>query len=99
MTTRFAIATRALFVDRQASQNVAVKLPPTIAAQWAEARLAWMRWLARHRLGRSIAHLDDRLLADIGLGPHDLAFAERLIRGRAASLPKSWSLEEPGQIR
>jgi uncharacterized protein YjiS (DUF1127 family) len=94
MTTRFAMATREAFVDRQASENVAVKLPPTIAAQWAEFRSAWLRWLAHHRFRRSIAHLDDRLLADIGLGPQELGFAERLIRGRAASLPKSWSLGE-----
>jgi uncharacterized protein YjiS (DUF1127 family) len=38
------------------------------------------RWLARERLGRSIAHLDDRLLADAGFTPHDLGLGERLMR-------------------
>jgi len=41
-----------------------------------------MRFVARHRLRRSIAHLDDRLLADIGLSRQDLGFAERLARSR-----------------
>jgi hypothetical protein len=42
------------------------------------------RWLARERIGRSIAHLDDRLLADVGLCPRDLGLGERLIRRYAA---------------
>jgi uncharacterized protein YjiS (DUF1127 family) len=39
-----------------------------------------MRLLACRRLGRSIAHLDDRLLADIGLSSQDLGSAERFAR-------------------
>jgi hypothetical protein len=42
-----------------------------------------MRRLARHRLHRSIAHLDDRLLADIGLGSAHLGFGVRFARSRA----------------
>jgi hypothetical protein len=38
----------------------------------------------RNRLARSIAHLEDRLLADIGLSSQHLGFAERLARGKAA---------------
>ena len=71
-----------------ARQREAVKLPPAIASRWIALRSAWMHWLARHRLSRSIAHLDDRLLADIGLGPEDLGVAERYTRHRAADLEK-----------
>jgi hypothetical protein len=39
--------------------------------------------LARRRLARSIAHLDDRLLADIGLNSEDLGFSERFARRSA----------------
>ena len=37
-------------------------------------------WRARYRLRRSIAHLDERLLADVGLHPRDLGFGQRLMR-------------------
>jgi uncharacterized protein YjiS (DUF1127 family) len=50
-------------------------------------------WSARRRLRQSIAHLDERLLADIGLDPEDLGFAERFARRRAANLQNFWSLE------
>jgi uncharacterized protein YjiS (DUF1127 family) len=62
-------------VERRARVHATV-----IASRWADVRSAWTRSLARHRLQRSIAHLDDRLLADIGLGPQDLGFAERFAR-------------------
>jgi uncharacterized protein YjiS (DUF1127 family) len=62
------------------------RLPALVASRWAELRSAWKRRAGRHRLARSVAHLDDRLLADIGLGPEDLAFAERLARRRATGL-------------
>jgi uncharacterized protein YjiS (DUF1127 family) len=65
-------------------QGKVVQLPPAIASRWREVRSALTHWLARRRLGRSIAHLDDRMLADIGLGPEDLGFSERSIRRRAA---------------
>jgi uncharacterized protein YjiS (DUF1127 family) len=51
-----------------------------IATGWAALRARLTGWLARERLGRSIAHLDDRLLADAGFTPHDLGLGERLIR-------------------
>ena len=41
-------------------------LPAAIASRWVEFRSAWNRQASRRRLARSIAHLDDRLLADIG---------------------------------
>ena len=53
---------------------------PAIASSWQEIRSLVARWSARQRLRRSIAHLDDRRLADAGLGPQDLGLGERLIR-------------------
>ena len=53
------------------------KLPAAIASRLLQFQSAWTRLLARRRLARSIAHLDDRLLADIGLSSQDLGFAER----------------------
>ena len=43
-------------------------------------RLSAARWAARRRLSRSITHLDDRLLADVGLRPQQRGFSDRLIR-------------------
>jgi hypothetical protein len=51
-----------------------------VLAGWAALKSLPARWLARQRLGGSISHLDDRLLADIGLDPRDLGLGERLIR-------------------
>ena len=64
-------------------ERAAGTLSATIASRMAELRSAWERQASRRRLARSIAHLDDRLIADIGLGPEDLGFAERHARGRA----------------
>jgi uncharacterized protein YjiS (DUF1127 family) len=55
---------------------------------WAKIRQAWKRWSARRRLDQSVAHLDDRLLADIGLSAEDLSVTERLARRQAASFAK-----------
>jgi uncharacterized protein YjiS (DUF1127 family) len=57
-----------------------------IASRMARLRFAWERQVSSRRLARSIAHLDDRLLADIGLSAKDLGFAERVARGRAANI-------------
>jgi uncharacterized protein YjiS (DUF1127 family) len=53
-------------------------------------RSAWARRLERHRLARSISHLDDRLLADIGLSSEHLGFAERVARSRATCGSAYW---------
>ena len=63
---------------------------------WAALRLQVVRWLARQRLGRSIAHLDDRLLADAGFNPRDLGLGERLIRRHVAG-GDIWRLDRSGR--
>jgi uncharacterized protein YjiS (DUF1127 family) len=86
--TRFEMAIVEAFPDCGASEGEAAKLPPrAIAVRWTELRCAWIRWLARERLHRSIAHLDDRLLADIGLGREHLGFPERFARRHIARRP------------
>jgi hypothetical protein len=55
-----------------------------LVSGWSALRLSVARCAARRRLARSITHLDDRLLDDIGLAPQKRGFAERLIRRYAA---------------
>jgi len=93
MTTRLEMAMPEAFVDCRARRAEATKVSIAIASRWKELRCAWMRWSALRRLGQSIAHLDERLLADIGLNPEDLGFAESFARRRAANLQNFWSLE------
>ncbi|MGB9369723.1 MAG: hypothetical protein WCE79_27330 [Xanthobacteraceae bacterium] len=52
----------------------------TIRSQWMALRERLARISARRRLARSIAHLDDRLLADAGLAPDDRGLGDRLVR-------------------
>jgi len=63
---------------------------PAISPAWVAVQAAVARWLARLRFTSSIAHLDDRLLADAGLKPRDLGLAEHLIRHFAAG-SEMWS--------
>jgi uncharacterized protein YjiS (DUF1127 family) len=58
----------------------AAAMAPSLRAGWTALKLLPARWLERGRRSSSIAHLDDRLLADVGLGPSDLGLGERLIR-------------------
>jgi uncharacterized protein YjiS (DUF1127 family) len=59
-------------------------VPPSVRSGWAELKQLPARWLSRQRLSGSIAHLDDRLLADAGFSRRDLGLGERLIRRFAA---------------
>jgi uncharacterized protein YjiS (DUF1127 family) len=93
MTTRLETVMPEAFVDCRARRTAATKLSLAILSRWTELRCAWNRWSVRRRLRQSIAHLDERLLADIGLDPEDLGFAERFARRRAANLQAFWSLE------
>ena len=89
MTTWFGTAMPGAVAGSRV-ETAAIKLPAGIASGWTQLRSAWMRRLARRRLRQSIAHLDDRLLADVGLGPQDLGLGERLAR-RFAAPGNVWS--------
>ena len=82
MTIRSDVAMQGIPADR-ATKHATAKLSAAFASRLEELQSAWMRRTGRRRLAQSIAHLDDRLLADIGLGPQDLGFAERVARSRA----------------
>jgi uncharacterized protein YjiS (DUF1127 family) len=86
MSGRSYVAMSGAALEYHPRQRATAKLHAAIASRLAELRSAWDRRAARCRLARSIAHLDDRLLADIGLSPEDLGFAERVTRTRATSL-------------
>ena len=77
MTIRSGGAMPGIPVHHRARPHPTVSLPDAIASRLLQFQSAWTRLLARRRLRRSIAHLDDRLLADIGLSPQDLGLAER----------------------
>lgn len=62
-------------LDRGAMRRDAAQRP-----LWLALKAVAARWLARQRRSASIAHLDDRLLADAGFKPKDLGLGERLIR-------------------
>jgi uncharacterized protein YjiS (DUF1127 family) len=85
MTGQSHMALPSALLEYHARQRATAKLPAVIATRLIELRSAWKRQVRRRRLARSIVHLDDRLLADIGLGPEDLGFAERVARSRATA--------------
>jgi len=60
-------------------------LATAVHASWAAVRSALARAAVRRRLARSIAHLDDRLLADAGLSAQQRGLGERLMRFAASS--------------
>jgi uncharacterized protein YjiS (DUF1127 family) len=86
MRTRLQMTMPESFAGSGARQGEWTKLTDAIASQWTKLHCSWTRWSARRRLRRSVAHLDDRLLADIGLSAEDLSVTERLARRQAASL-------------
>jgi hypothetical protein len=67
-------------LERRAVGREATTAVPLVRAGWTALKSVLARWLSRHRLSGSIAHLDDRLLADAGFDPSDLGLGERLIR-------------------
>ena len=80
--TQFHMALPGTLADR-AREPATAKLSEGFASRFAELQSAWSRRVGRRRLARSIAHLDDRLLADIGLSAENLGYAERVVRSRA----------------
>ena len=83
MTARSDLAMQGALADRERQPAMAT-LSAAIASRLSDLRSAWMRRVGRRRLARSIAHLDDRLLADIGLSAEHLGIFERVARSRAA---------------
>lgn len=77
MTTDAATAISGSLLHRRAIARKGAAATPRWSAPWSLLR----SWTTRHRLSRSIAHLNDRLLADAGLTPGDLGLGESLIRG------------------
>jgi uncharacterized protein YjiS (DUF1127 family) len=65
-----------------------VPRPIVKAGRSSALRFSWSsaaeHWLSVRTLRSSIAHLDDRLLADAGFSQRDLGFAERFVRGAVA---------------
>jgi hypothetical protein len=71
MTIRSDVAMQGIPADR-ATKHATAKLSAAFASRLEELQSAWMRRTGRRRLAQSIAHLDDRLLADIGRVPRTL---------------------------
>jgi uncharacterized protein YjiS (DUF1127 family) len=67
-------------LNNRAVEREATTIAPLVRLGWASLNSLPVRWRSRQRRSGSIAHLDDRLLADIGLGRSDLGLGERLIR-------------------
>jgi uncharacterized protein YjiS (DUF1127 family) len=67
-------------LNSRAMERVAATTAPLVRAGWASLTSLPARWLSRQRRSGSIAHLDDRLLADAGFTRRDLGLGERLIR-------------------
>jgi len=95
MTVRSDLPMQGALVDRE-RQPVAAKPSAAIASRLTELQSAGMRRVGRRRLVRSIAHLDDRLLADIGLSAEDprrQAFGWPVTSaGRA--VPVAWTVKD-----
>jgi uncharacterized protein YjiS (DUF1127 family) len=68
------------FADYGVREYATARAPSKIALSWERLRSRWTRWAARQSRRRAIAHLDGRLLADVGLCSADLGWSERLIR-------------------
>jgi uncharacterized protein YjiS (DUF1127 family) len=83
-----SFATCEALSDGAPVERVRAKPEEAIVSRWEKIRRVWADWSARRRLARSVAHLDDRLLADIGLSTEDLSVAERVARREAAGLTK-----------
>jgi len=89
VTVRLDVAMQGVLADRERQPAIAT-LPAAIASRLSSVQSAWMRRVRRRRLARSIAHLDDRLLADIGLSAEHLGFSERVARSRTARDGRYW---------
>ena len=89
MIARSDLAMKGALADRERQHAIATLLE-AIASRLSGVQSAWMRRVGRRRLARSIAHLNDRLLADIRLSAEHLGFFERVARNRAARDGRYW---------
>lgn len=85
-------------VDCRAGSRERVLPTTAIPSAWIALRSFAIRLTDRYRLARGVAHLNDRLLADVGLGSQDLGLGESLIRG-SASDAAFWTYERSGRRR
>jgi len=83
-------------LDCRAIGRDATTAAPSVRAGWTTLKSLPLRWLSRQRLSGSIAHLDDRLLADVGLDPSYLGLGQRLIR-RFVPGGDIWPLDRGGR--
>jgi hypothetical protein len=83
-------------LDSRPIDRAPATVAPSFRAGWAALKSVPARWYSRQRLGASIAHLDDRLLADAGFDPSDLGLGERLIR-RFVAGGDIWPRETAGR--
>ena len=83
-------------LDSRPIDRAPARVPPSVRAGWAALKSVPARWFSHQRLGASLAHLDDRLLADIGFDPGHLGLGERLIR-RFAAGGDIWPRERAGR--
>jgi len=83
-------------LDSRATGHDATTAAPSVRLGSTALRSMSVRWLSRQRLSGGIAHLDDRLLADVGLDPSYLGLGQRLIR-RFAPGGDIWPLDRGGR--
>ena len=83
-------------LDRRATGRERATAATSVQTGWAALKLLPAGWLSRQRLSGSIAHLDDRLMADVGLDPSYLGLGERLIR-RFVPGGDIWPLDRAGR--
>jgi uncharacterized protein YjiS (DUF1127 family) len=91
MSIRYDMTIPGTLRGYRAKEQATAKLSAAMASRFIGLQAAWMRRVRRHRLARSIAHLDDRLLADIGLSAQDLGFVERVARSRLPATAGIWT--------
>jgi hypothetical protein len=86
MTIGMETALFEALADCRATARKNALVTPVIASAWSALRSFAIHLADCYRLARSIAHLNDRLLADVGLGSRDLGLGESLIRGAASEV-------------
>ena len=95
MTTGMETALFEALVDCRATARENAAATRWIASAGTTLRSFAIRLADRYRLGCGIAHLNDRLLADVGLSPQDLGLSESLMRG-SASDAGFWAFDKRG---